>query len=287
MNSLRSPDRRPYALSNARTSVARIPASRRMLPRGSAAPASPAISNFAGTDGADDDDDDDDDAGHGSGSIVLRAAAPFSTTPSSPARSFPPHTPLSSAAASVFARAYGPHTPVSPAPPYSPPRPTTVAPPPVIVHHHPAARSPRSYAPQLELAASPACAYRGPLAAADVLRLLTQPLSKNARRSLTTRAEGYLLYFHFLGFADSASLSSPSERWRCRLCGLELSTPAKKISNLGTHLYGGKGRVSCAEIRGACPAEDVPPFSFDTAGRIVRQTHNGKRKARSASLACS
>ncbi|KAK0554062.1 hypothetical protein OC844_006225 [Tilletia horrida] len=227
MNLLVSPERRPYAISNARTSAARMPASRRMLPRSQPTPAA-------------DRNSDDDEAGHGSGSVVLRAAPLLPPPPSSPARSsYQALTPGTPAAASAFARGYVPRTPVSPAPPYSPPRLATDATPQELVHHHPAARAPRSYPPQAELAASPARAYRGPLAAGDVLRLLTEPLSKNARSALTAQSEGYLIYFHFLGFAPCASASySPSERWRCRLCGLVLSAPARKISNLGTHLYG-------------------------------------------------
>ncbi|KAK0564711.1 hypothetical protein OC844_001591, partial [Tilletia horrida] len=95
MNSFASPERRPYALSRARSTAARIPASRRMLPRSQP----PVINNDIGHN----DTSDDDDAGHGSGSIVLRAGPPLSPAQPSFARGYAPHTPATPAPSSLFA----------------------------------------------------------------------------------------------------------------------------------------------------------------------------------------
>jgi len=141
-----------------------------------------------------------------------------------------------------------------------------------------------AYALQAALHDTPARAYRGPLEAEEVMRLLRADISKNGRNSLTAKPTGYLRYFHFLG---PKTTDGKKERWRCRLCHLELTAPANKISNLGTHLHGVQDRAGCMAERSTCPAEPIPQPSRDADGKAIRQTYNNKRKRREPRSATS
>ncbi|KAL9933566.1 hypothetical protein V8E36_007742 [Tilletia maclaganii] len=68
------------------------------------------------------------------------------------------------------------------------------------------------------------------------------------------------------------------ERWRCRVCAVDLQVPPEKVSNLGSHLFGTSARQGCVNIRGDTPAEPIPDLDRDENGKIVRSTANYRRR---------
>ncbi|KAE8248586.1 hypothetical protein A4X06_0g3618 [Tilletia controversa] len=130
-----------------------------------------------------------------------------------------------------------------------------------------------------ELRGSQAHYYRGPLAPAKVIGLLSTSISKNGRLSLTGTRAGYLSYFHYLGPESVPSTRKRTgnnrrhtELWQCRVCHEELHIPQDQVSNLGIHLYGQRSRPGrgCLATHEHDPAENIPPPPRNATGSIIR-----------------
>ncbi|KAK0558245.1 hypothetical protein OC844_005307 [Tilletia horrida] len=148
--------------------------------------------------------------------------------------------------------------------------------------------SPQSpWALRNELRGTRAQNYCGPLSAAEVIHLLTTPISAHGLQALTAQCRaGYLKYWHFLGGTEvpenrrrgknpsssgTTHTTVGSEEWLCRCCHTALRVPVGKVSNLGVHLYGSRRKpIGCLEERASSPAEPIPAPLRDTNGRLIR-----------------
>ncbi|KAL9936999.1 hypothetical protein V8E36_004239 [Tilletia maclaganii] len=151
--------------------------------------------------------------------------------------------------------------------------------------------APTSAQPQHDAASA---AYVEPLPRREVDGLLASDISPHARSSLLGTAVGYLQFYHFVGkgspephrrrsshkpnsapMKSGRRVSNPTaselEAWKCRACHKVLHVPAKKISNLGVHLYGTPSRSGgCLQSNAAEPKEAIPAVEYDSDGEVVR-----------------